>query len=85
LRFETHAVIRDARVRTRPRAAFNFKVAAILRRVLDRLRHVLDLARLFDLPDRHPDRMIGASVVLYIGLGVIIGITVWSHWRAAHP
>jgi hypothetical protein len=57
----------------------------MLRRILAGLDHALDLARLFDLPDRHPDRMIGASVVLYIGLGVIIGITVWSHWRAAHP
>ena len=32
----------------------------------------LDLARLFDLPDRHPDRMIAASIVLYVGLGIVI-------------
>ena len=57
----------------------------MLRRVLARLGRVLDLARLFDLPDRHPDRMIAASVVLYIGLGIIIAITVWGHWKAAIP
>ena len=57
----------------------------MLRRVLARLGRALDLARLFDLPDRHPDRMIAASIVLYVGLGLIIAITVWSHWKAAHP
>jgi len=36
------------------------------------------LAHLFDLPHRHPDRMIAASVVLYIGSGIIIAITVWK-------
>jgi hypothetical protein len=55
------------------------------RRILARLRRALDLARLFDLPDRHPDRMVAASIVLYIGLGIIIAITVRSHWKAAHP
>jgi hypothetical protein len=49
------------------------------------LRHVLDLARLFDLPPEHPDRMIAASIVLYIGLGIVIVATLWRHWRAAHP
>jgi hypothetical protein len=43
------------------------------RRVLARL------GRLFDLPDRHPDRMIAASIVLYIGFGIIIAITVWNY------
>jgi hypothetical protein len=57
----------------------------MLRRVLARLGGALDLARLFDLPDGHPDRMLAALLVLYIGLGIIIGITVWSHWKAAHP
>jgi hypothetical protein len=57
----------------------------MLRRVLARLGRVLDLARLLDLPDRHPDGMIAASVVLYIGLGIIIAITVWSRWKAGHP
>jgi hypothetical protein len=57
----------------------------MLRRVLARLGRALDLARLFDLPDRHPDRMIAASVVLYIGLGIIIAITVGNHWKTAHP
>jgi len=33
----------------------------MLRRILAGLDHALDLARLFDLPDRHPDRMIAAS------------------------
>jgi hypothetical protein len=34
----------------------------MLRRVFARLRHVLDLAPPFDLPDRHPDGMIVASI-----------------------
>jgi hypothetical protein len=25
-------------------------------------------------------RMIAASIVLYIGLGIILAITVWNHW-----
>jgi len=29
--------------------------------------------------------MIAASIVLYIGLGIIIAITERSHWKAAHP
>jgi hypothetical protein len=29
--------------------------------------------------------MIAAQRVLYIGLAIIIGITLWQHWRAAHP
>jgi hypothetical protein len=37
--------------------------------------HALDLARLFDLPDGHPDRMIAASIVLCLGLGIIIAAT----------
>jgi hypothetical protein len=57
----------------------------MLRRVLARFGLALDLVRLYDLPDRHPDRMIAASVVLYIGLGIIIAITVWNHWKVAHP
>jgi hypothetical protein len=55
------------------------------RRALARLGRALDLARLFDLPDNHPDRMIAASIVLYVGLGIIIAITVRSHLEAAHP
>jgi hypothetical protein len=55
----------------------------MLRRVLARLARVLDLARLFDLPDRHPDRMIAESIVLYVGLGIIIAVTLWNHWKAA--
>ena len=42
------------------------------------------LARIFDLPPRHPDRMIAAQLVLYVGLAIIIAITLWQHWRAAH-
>ena len=57
----------------------------MLRRVLARLRHVLDLGRLFDLPDGHPDRMLAASIVLYVGLGIIIAITMWNHWNAVQP
>jgi hypothetical protein len=29
--------------------------------------------------------MIAASIVLYVWLGIILGITVWSHWKAAQP
>jgi hypothetical protein len=30
--------------------------------------------------------MIAAQLlVLYVGLAIIIAITLWSHWRAAHP
>jgi hypothetical protein len=29
--------------------------------------------------------MIAASIVLYVGLGIIIGITVWNHWNVPHP
>jgi len=51
-------------------------VVTMLCRVLARLGRVLDLARLFDLPGEHPDRMIAASIVLYVGLGIVIAITV---------
>src|SRR5262249_55701479 len=54
-------------------------------RVLARLRRALDLARLFELPAWHPDRMIAAQLVLYVGLGIVIAATLWSHWNAAHP
>ena len=57
----------------------------MLRRALTRLGRALDLARLFDLPDVHPDRMIAASIVLYVGLGIIIAITMWNHWKVGHP
>jgi hypothetical protein len=55
------------------------------RRALARLGRALALARLFDLPDGHPDRMIAASILLYVGLGIIIAFTMWSHWKAAQP
>jgi hypothetical protein len=29
--------------------------------------------------------MIAASVVLYVGLGLILAITVWNHWKLAQP
>jgi hypothetical protein len=29
--------------------------------------------------------MIAASIVLYVGLGIVIAVTVWNHWKAAHP
>jgi hypothetical protein len=38
-----------------------------------------------DLPDRHPDRMIAAWIVLYVGLGIIIAVTAWNHWKSGHP
>jgi len=25
--------------------------------------------------------MIAASIALYVGLGIIIAITIWSHWK----
>ena len=39
--------------------------------------------RLFDLPDRHPDRIIAAQIVLYVGLAIVIAATLWNHWKAA--
>jgi hypothetical protein len=48
----------------------------MIHRVLARISLVLDLARLFDLPDRHPDRMIAASIVLYVGLGITVAVAV---------
>jgi hypothetical protein len=29
--------------------------------------------------------MIAASIVRYVGLGIIIAITAWSYWKARHP
>jgi hypothetical protein len=29
--------------------------------------------------------MIAASIVLYVGMGIIIVATLWNHWKAAHP
>jgi hypothetical protein len=29
--------------------------------------------------------MIAASIVVYVGLGIIIAITVWNHKKAAQP
>jgi hypothetical protein len=57
----------------------------MLRRVLVRFAFFLDLARLFELPDRHPDRMIAASIVLYVGLAIILPMAVWHHWSASQP
>jgi hypothetical protein len=57
----------------------------MLRRLLARLARAFDLARLFDLPPWHPDRMIAAQLVLYIGLAIIIAITLWTHLKAARP
>jgi hypothetical protein len=37
----------------------------------------------FNLPDNHLERRIAASIVLHVGLGIIMVITVWSHWKAA--
>ena len=88
----------------------------LFRRILARLRRVLDLAFLsrrqalleeghrilyrvdldslpgdagthilFDLPDRHPDRMIAAQIVLYVGLGTVIAAELWNDWQVLHP
>jgi hypothetical protein len=57
----------------------------MLRRVIGRLGRALDLTRLFDLPDWHPDRMIAGQIVLYVGLAILIAATLWNHWKAAHP
>jgi hypothetical protein len=57
----------------------------LFRRILARLGRVLDLARLFDLPDRHPDRMIAAQIVLYVGLGTVIAAELWNDWQVLHP
>jgi hypothetical protein len=57
----------------------------MLGRLRARLGRVLDLARLLDLPPGHPDRMIAGQLTLYVGLAIIVAITLWQHWRAAHP
>jgi hypothetical protein len=57
----------------------------VIRKALVKLRGALDLARLFELPAWHPDRMIAAQVVLYVGLWIILAATLWSHLRATHP
>jgi hypothetical protein len=57
----------------------------MLHRVLARLGRVLDLARLIDLRERHPDRLIAAPIVLHRRGEVIVVIMVWNHWKAAHP
>jgi hypothetical protein len=50
-------------------------------KVLAKLVRVLDLARLFRLPPGHPDRMIAAQVVLYVGLWIILAAALWNQWR----
>jgi hypothetical protein len=49
----------------------------MFRRVLARIARALDLARLLNLPPRHPDRMIAARVVLYIGLGIVVAVALY--------
>jgi hypothetical protein len=39
-------------------------------RALARIARALDLARILDLPPRHPERMIAAQVAVYIGSGL---------------
>lgn len=48
-----------------------------MRRLRERLARFLDIARLFDLPPWPPERMIAAQLVLYIGLAIVIGVSVW--------
>jgi hypothetical protein len=54
-------------------------------KALVKLRRVHDLARLFELPAWHPDRMIAAQVVLYVPLWINLAATLRSHLRATHP
>jgi hypothetical protein len=49
----------------------------MFRRVLARIVRALDLARLLDLPPRHPNRMITAQVVLYVGVGIVIAVALY--------
>ena len=51
----------------------------MLRRLLARLARAFDLARLFELPPGHPDRMIARQLTLYIGLAIIIAAFQWFH------
>ena len=37
-----------------------------------------EIWRLLTLPDGHPDRMIAAQVVMYIGIGVLIAVVVMA-------
>jgi hypothetical protein len=57
----------------------------MLRRILAKVSRVLDLARLFNLPDNHLERRIAASIVLHVGLGITITITLWNHRTTARP
>jgi hypothetical protein len=43
------------------------------------------LARLFDLPDYHPDRMLAASILLCVELGIIIAVTMWKPLDGGTP
>ena len=60
-------------------------VLPMLRRLRAGLARAFDLVRLLELPPRHPDRMIAGQLTLYIGLAIVIAITLWNHWKAAHP
>jgi hypothetical protein len=54
----------------------------VLLNLLLQATSALDLARLFDLPDRHPDRMIAAQIVLYVGLGIVpLCVPPYPMWR----
>jgi hypothetical protein len=55
----------------------------MLRRAIGRLRRALDLTRLFNQPDWHPERTILAQIVLYVGLAILIPATLWNHWKMA--
>jgi hypothetical protein len=50
----------------------------------EKVARALDLALILNLPPRHPDRMIAAQVVLYIGLAIFIATTHWQHSKAVH-
>jgi hypothetical protein len=49
----------------------------MFRRVLGKIARALDLARILDLPPRHPERMIAAQLVLYLGLGIVIALALY--------
>ena len=53
-----------------------------MRRPRERIARFLGVARLFDLPPWHPERMIAAQLVLYIGLAIVIGVALWRRLAA---
>jgi hypothetical protein len=42
-----------------------------------KIARAFDLVRILNAPPGHPDRMIAAQVVLYVGLGIVIAVVLY--------